>query len=107
MTSTFTHTLPVMDLKVPVDKLQIVRGPTCGHWEQLMRNLRPAHVVYLDLQLTLKTNASDAAFKRMLRLHEIRPVYEDAYSFIAMLAGHRLEGKYYVRTRTGSLEQAI
>lgn len=92
---------------VPVDKFDIVNGPSPSRCLQLMEELRPMwktdhEPTYVEQLFTLTTPASASAFRRNLRLATVFDVQQDgSFTFTAIFNGRIVSGIYSPHTRKG------
>lgn len=99
-----------MLVHVPVDEIEIVQG-----------SLQYSELFYfmgltqkdksIEMDVTLRTAASGQLFKRKLMITSVPKIEhgrrsDDAVTIIGTFAGHRIEGVYRTKTRTGSFHLA-
>jgi hypothetical protein len=105
MAATTVNLLAGLTAHVPVDRIDIVWGPTSRTWSGVMAKLLRRSAgdppQYVELRFALKTAASTVAFSRPLKLATISRQPDGQHSFTAVFSGQVVEGVYDVRTRTG------
>ena len=91
---------------VPVDSFDIVNGPSPARClyisEMVSANRHRIEQVYVDQTFTLKTLASNTAFKRKLKVATIFDVQSNgSFTFTAIFNGRVVSGIYNPETKKG------
>ncbi|MFZ2126084.1 MAG: hypothetical protein WAV04_01055 [Candidatus Microsaccharimonas sp.] len=103
---------------VPVDEIEIVKG-SLRYTEQLPKNaevffflgLPPRGWMSIDMDVTLRTSASEQLFKRDLTLTHVSKITRgrrsnDIATFEGTFAGQQVVGTYNIKARKGSFRLA-
>jgi hypothetical protein len=97
-------------LHVPVEEVEIVRGPDASECMRigidlspnLHGNLRPWEFRRHKTTMVMKTDASPRTFKRDIELVTIFLFEGDEFQFTGNFCGQEIAGTYNVKLRTGS-----
>ncbi|MDQ5943920.1 MAG: hypothetical protein QG675_688 [Patescibacteria group bacterium] len=93
-----------MVVHVPVDRVKIVSGPTESRIK-IVETLLARGQRFAKLNPLLSTGASEALFRRELKVSSITPEYGNRssgrYWFVGMFGGYIVSGNYDIETRRG------
>jgi len=101
-------TTTALFVHVPVDKIEICKGPRACRWIDaiMITRRRQFNVdpdIYAEVEFTLKTAASKMSFKRKIKLALIDTSNKHSrdYYFAAIFNGQVVSGYYNPDTQTG------
>lgn len=98
---------------VPVDRVEIVNGPSAETLREVMRNLAVPlssssfRSAYIGRHFTLRTHASGFEFIRTVRLSVISEVFDNNFEFTADFAGQIVQGDYSATSRWGGFSLVV
>ena len=100
-TRTLIVDIPDLIAHVPVDRFEIINGPSAAKCLEIFEKMRLHFDKGVDVPFTLKTAASKSSFRRKIHITDIYGVNVGLFSFTANFANRVVVGTYNVRTHTG------